>query len=171
VAFASRTQHPARAGHHPVADLCSPRRGRAAGLEQGVTQYLSRSGWTQGEVFTSSRGQKQTGRGVDSSGLDFDCLVDKDENEGWRCKTSYFVGWIVGWELGLPLCAEGYSESAATVGKTEQGPLYWRFNAIASSPVQTIPEEEKCEHATSEDIFGLAIARRYRTVGNFFGGT
>jgi hypothetical protein len=30
---------------------------------------------------------------------------------------------------------------------------------------------EKCEHVTNEDIFGLPIARRDRTVGNFFGGT
>src|SRR5271166_155198 len=39
------------------------------------------------------------------------------------------------------------------------------------SPVYTSPEDRKCEHATSEDILGLAIARRDRTVGNFFGGT
>jgi hypothetical protein len=39
------------------------------------------------------------------------------------------------------------------------------------SSVQTSPKEGKCEHATNEDIFGLAIARRGRTAGNFFGGT
>src|SRR5664279_1240748 len=38
------------------------------------------------------------------------------------------------------------------------------------SPVYTLPEDRKCEHATNEDIFGLAIERQDRTVGNFFGG-
>ncbi len=47
-----------------------------------VTQYFSRSRWTQGQVFTWLRVQKQTGRGEASSGLAFDLLVDKDGNEG-----------------------------------------------------------------------------------------
>ena len=47
-----------------------------------VTQYFSRSRWTQGEVFTWLRVQKQTGRGEASSGLAFDRLVDNDGNEG-----------------------------------------------------------------------------------------
>ena len=47
-----------------------------------VTQYFSRSRWTQGQVFTWLRVQKQTGRGEASSGLAFDRLVDKDGNEG-----------------------------------------------------------------------------------------
>jgi hypothetical protein len=47
-----------------------------------VTQYFSRSRWTQGQVYSWLRVQKQTGRGEASSGLAFDRLVDKDENEG-----------------------------------------------------------------------------------------
>jgi hypothetical protein len=47
-----------------------------------VTQYFSRSRWTQGQVFTWLRVQKQTGRGEASSGLAFDRLVDKYESEG-----------------------------------------------------------------------------------------
>jgi hypothetical protein len=47
-----------------------------------VTQYFSRSRWTRGQVSTWLRAQKQTGRGEASSGLAFDRLVDKDENEG-----------------------------------------------------------------------------------------
>jgi hypothetical protein len=47
-----------------------------------VTQYYSRSRWTQGQLFTWLRVQKQTGRGEASSGLAFDRLVDKDGNEG-----------------------------------------------------------------------------------------
>jgi hypothetical protein len=47
-----------------------------------VTQYFSRSRWTQGQVFIWLRVQKQTGRGEASSGLAFDLLVDKDGNEG-----------------------------------------------------------------------------------------
>jgi hypothetical protein len=47
-----------------------------------VTQYFSRSRWTQGQVFTWLRVQKQTGRGEASSGLAFDRLVAKDESEG-----------------------------------------------------------------------------------------
>ena len=47
-----------------------------------VTQYYSRSRWTQGQVYTWLRVQKQTGRGEASSGLAFDRLVDKDGNEG-----------------------------------------------------------------------------------------
>lgn len=47
-----------------------------------VTQYFSRSRWTQGQVFTWLRVQKQTGRGEAPSGLAFDRLVDKDGTEG-----------------------------------------------------------------------------------------
>ena len=47
-----------------------------------VTQYFERSRWTQGQVYTWLRVQKQTGRGEASSGLAFDRLVDKDGNEG-----------------------------------------------------------------------------------------
>src|SRR5271157_5039959 len=39
------------------------------------------------------------------------------------------------------------------------------------SPVYTSPEERKCEHATNEDILGLAVVGRDLTAGNFFGGT
>jgi hypothetical protein len=41
-----------------------------------VTQYYSRSRWTQGQVYTWLRVQKQTGRGEASSRLAFDRLVD-----------------------------------------------------------------------------------------------
>jgi hypothetical protein len=47
-----------------------------------ATQYFSRARWTQGQVFTWLRVQKQTGRGEATSGLAFDRLVDKDGNEG-----------------------------------------------------------------------------------------
>ena len=47
-----------------------------------VAQYFSRSRWTQGQVYTWLRVQKQTGRGEASSGLGFDLLVDKNGNEG-----------------------------------------------------------------------------------------
>ena len=47
-----------------------------------VTQYFSRSRWTQGQVYTWLRVQKQTGRGEASSGLGFDRLVDKNDVEG-----------------------------------------------------------------------------------------
>jgi hypothetical protein len=46
-----------------------------------VTQYFSRCRWTQGEVYTWLRVQKQTGRGEASSGLAFDRLVDKNQAE------------------------------------------------------------------------------------------
>jgi hypothetical protein len=42
-----------------------------------ITQYYSRIRWTQGQVFTWLRVQKQTGRGEATSGLAFDQLVDK----------------------------------------------------------------------------------------------
>jgi hypothetical protein len=71
--------------------------------------------------------------------------------------------------LVLLVCSKGYSNSAATNVTSKQDALYCHLAVISSSPVQT-PEEGKCEHATNEDIFGLAIARRDRTVGNFFGG-
>jgi hypothetical protein len=47
-----------------------------------VTQYYARSRWTQGQVYTWLRAQKQTGRGEASSGLAFDRLVDKNQTEG-----------------------------------------------------------------------------------------
>lgn len=47
-----------------------------------VTQYYARSRWTQGEVYTWLRAQKQTGRGEGSSGLAFDRLIDKNQVEG-----------------------------------------------------------------------------------------
>jgi hypothetical protein len=47
-----------------------------------ITQYFSRSRWTQGQVLTWLRAQKQTGRGEASSGLAFDRLVDKNGVEG-----------------------------------------------------------------------------------------
>ena len=47
-----------------------------------VTQYYARSRWTQGQVHTWLRAQKQTGRGEASSGLAFDHLVDKNQGEG-----------------------------------------------------------------------------------------
>ena len=47
-----------------------------------LTQYFERSRWTEGQVYTWLRVQKQTGRGEASSGLAFDRLVDKDGNEG-----------------------------------------------------------------------------------------
>jgi hypothetical protein len=47
-----------------------------------VTQYFERTRWTQGEVFTWLRVQKQTGHGEATSGLAFDRLVDKNGNEG-----------------------------------------------------------------------------------------
>ena len=47
-----------------------------------LTQYYSRSRWTQGQVYTWLRVQKQTGRGEASSGLAFDRLVDKNGIEG-----------------------------------------------------------------------------------------
>jgi hypothetical protein len=46
-----------------------------------VTQYYSRSRWTEGQVYTWLRVQKQTGRGEASSGLGFDRLVDKNQRE------------------------------------------------------------------------------------------
>jgi hypothetical protein len=47
-----------------------------------VSQYFERTRWTQGQVFTWQRVQKQSGRGEASSGLAFDRLVDKDGVEG-----------------------------------------------------------------------------------------
>jgi hypothetical protein len=47
-----------------------------------LIQYFERCRWTQGQVYTWLRVQKQTGRGEASSGLAFDRLVDKDGNEG-----------------------------------------------------------------------------------------
>ena len=47
-----------------------------------VTQYYVRARWTQGQVYTWLRAQKQTGRGEASSGLAFDRLVDKNQVEG-----------------------------------------------------------------------------------------
>jgi hypothetical protein len=47
-----------------------------------VIQYYTRSRWTQGQVYTWLRVQKQTGRGEASSGLAFDRLVDKNQVEG-----------------------------------------------------------------------------------------
>ena len=46
-----------------------------------LTQYYSRSRWTQGQVYTWLRVQKQTGRGEASSGLAFDQLVDNHGRE------------------------------------------------------------------------------------------
>jgi hypothetical protein len=46
-----------------------------------LTQCYTRSRWTQGQVYTWLRVQKQTGRGEASSGLAFDRLVDKNRNE------------------------------------------------------------------------------------------
>jgi hypothetical protein len=46
-----------------------------------LTQYYSRSRWTQGQVYTWLRVQKQTGRGEASSGLGFDQLVDNHGRE------------------------------------------------------------------------------------------
>jgi hypothetical protein len=46
-----------------------------------LTQYYSRSRWTNGQVYTWLRVQKQTGRGEASSGLAFDRLVDKNQVE------------------------------------------------------------------------------------------
>ena len=46
-----------------------------------LTQYYARSRWTQGQVYTWLRVQKQTGRGEASSGLAFDRLVDNHEIE------------------------------------------------------------------------------------------
>jgi hypothetical protein len=46
-----------------------------------LTQYYLRSRWTQGQVYTWLRVQKQTGRGEASSGLAFDRLVDKHGSE------------------------------------------------------------------------------------------
>ena len=46
-----------------------------------VTEYYSRARWTQGQVYTWLRVQKQTGRGEASSGLSFDRLVDKNQVE------------------------------------------------------------------------------------------
>jgi hypothetical protein len=46
-----------------------------------LTQYYSRSRWTEGQVYTWLRVQKQTGRGEASSGLAFDRLIDKKHRE------------------------------------------------------------------------------------------
>jgi hypothetical protein len=46
-----------------------------------LTQYYTRSRWTQGQVYTWLRAQKQTGRGEASSGLGFDRLVDAKGRE------------------------------------------------------------------------------------------
>ena len=46
-----------------------------------LTQYYSRSSWTQGQTYTWLRVQKQTGRGEAASGLAFDRLIDKNGNE------------------------------------------------------------------------------------------
>jgi len=45
-------------------------------------QYYSRARWTQGQVFTWQRVEKQVGRGEAASGLAFDRLVGKDGAEG-----------------------------------------------------------------------------------------
>jgi hypothetical protein len=47
-----------------------------------LTQYFERTRWTQGQVFTWLRVQKQTGRGEAGSGLGFDRLVDENGIEG-----------------------------------------------------------------------------------------
>ncbi|MGA9667636.1 MAG: hypothetical protein WBQ94_00420 [Terracidiphilus sp.] len=47
-----------------------------------VIQYYARARWTQGEVYTWLRAQKQTGRGEATSGLAFDRLVDQNQAEG-----------------------------------------------------------------------------------------
>ena len=47
-----------------------------------VTQYYARARWTQGQVYTWLRVQKQTGRGEAASGLAFDRLVDQNQVEG-----------------------------------------------------------------------------------------
>jgi len=47
-----------------------------------VTQYYARARWTQGQVYTWLRAQKQTGRGEAASGLAFDRLVDQNQAEG-----------------------------------------------------------------------------------------
>ena len=46
-----------------------------------LMQYYSRVRWSQGQIYTWLRVQKQTGRGEGASGLAFDRLVDKDGNE------------------------------------------------------------------------------------------
>lgn len=46
-----------------------------------VTQYYARARWTQGQVYTWLRAQKQTGRGEATSGLAFDRLVDQNQAE------------------------------------------------------------------------------------------
>ncbi|MDB6107631.1 MAG: hypothetical protein JWO52_7630 [Gammaproteobacteria bacterium] len=46
-----------------------------------LTQHYSRARWTQGQVYTWLRVQKQTGRGEASSGLAFDRLVDERGSE------------------------------------------------------------------------------------------
>ncbi|HTZ30200.1 MAG TPA: hypothetical protein VMC83_39770 [Streptosporangiaceae bacterium] len=47
-----------------------------------LTQYFERTRWTQGQVFTWLRVQKQAGRGEAGSGLGFDRLVDENGIEG-----------------------------------------------------------------------------------------
>jgi hypothetical protein len=46
-----------------------------------LTQYYTRSRWSNGQVYTWLRVEKQTGRGEASSGLAFDRLVDGQGNE------------------------------------------------------------------------------------------
>jgi hypothetical protein len=46
-----------------------------------LTQYFSRTRWTEGEVFSWLRTRKTAGRGEAASGLAFDRLIDKDGNE------------------------------------------------------------------------------------------
>jgi hypothetical protein len=47
-----------------------------------VTQYYARARWTQGQLYTWLRAQKQAGRGEAASGLAFDRLVDQNQAEG-----------------------------------------------------------------------------------------
>ena len=70
----TRPRHP----HRPIS--CTKKRCRERA--PALSQYYSRSRWTQGQVYTWLRVQKQTGRGEASSGLAFDRLVDKNGVEG-----------------------------------------------------------------------------------------
>ena len=47
-----------------------------------LTEYYARARWTQGQVYTWLRAQKQTGRGEAASSLGFDQLVDQNGVEG-----------------------------------------------------------------------------------------
>ena len=68
----------------------SPARHRGGPPRQGswhpdagarLTQYYTRSRWTQGQVYTWLRARKQTGHGEALSGLGFDRLVDAKGRE------------------------------------------------------------------------------------------